>query len=123
MSAESLREQIAEVLAGHQYAIVTSPLRPACMCGWEAGAEWSGTEVHDSHIADAVLAVLGEVTVTEQWGVSCLGDIGRRETRRHEDEAAARVDVADKYHLACQPQLVLRTVVTTRRVGEWEEAE
>ena len=110
MSAERLREQIAGVLTEHRYAIVTSPLRPACTCGWEAGAEWSGTEVHDLHVADAVLAVLGEVTVREQWAVQGYG-----ETQLSEQ------GLADCRALG-EP-LMRRTVVTTRRVGEWEVAE
>ena len=119
MSAESLREQIAEVLAGHQYAIVTSPLRPACMCGWEAGVEWSGTEVHDLHVADAVLDVLGEVTVREERAVQHRdGWVAGPGS----DLDAMRALVADPL-MPGAVAVVRRTVVTARRVGEWEVAE
>ena len=76
MSAESLREQIAKAVASTR-----GPGR---------------VRATDRLIADRVLAVLGEVTVTEEWGCR-LRDC------------------------ACGRSRHRRTVVTC--VGEWEVAE
>lgn len=111
MTTEDLRDQIAETLAEHRYAIVTSPLRPACTCEWEAGAEWSGTEVHDLHVADAVVAVLGGVTV-EEFGIRLKdGSIIDGYSRGDYEDDLVGFD------------WIRRTVGMTRRVGEWEEME
>lgn len=105
MSAESLREQIAEAIDKHR------PMKnlKGCRCG----ARMLGSGPHSDHLADAVLALLGEVTV--EWGVRHPQGV-RRET----SEAAAR-DAATEFRK--RPGAWAASHLVSRCVGEWEEAE
>lgn len=62
---ENLREQIVETLSAHALITGVRDLRKHCNCGW-VSEERQGLRAHRQHLADAVLAVLGEVTVTEE---------------------------------------------------------
>lgn len=101
MSAESLREQIAAEIHHEGW-----PIRD----GWQLDPGGCSACARSLRQADAVLAVLGEVTVREQWAVQGYG-----ETQLSEQ------GLADCRALG-EP-LMRRTVVTTQREGEWEEAE
>lgn len=107
MSVESLREQVVEVLAANG---VSYPI-----CGDDGWCDCLSDLVGD------LLAVLGEVTVTEEWGVHGVDGLDRVWVAREEEARAhASVDIP----WARRPRkLVRRTVVTTRRVGEWEEVQ
>lgn len=103
MSAESLREQITDAIDSWW---AEAELRTAHHDGVEHIASIS--------LADAVLAVLGEVTVTEEWAVRYPdGAIGTSGGHDENAEEARRTG----------GQLLRRFVTSVERVGEWETAE
>lgn len=61
-------ETMAEIIDRHEYDVdLSSGLpRPACMCGWKAEREWSGTEVHSQHV-ETVLREVGYGSMAEAW--------------------------------------------------------
>lgn len=73
-----------------------------------------------TRLADAALAVLGEVTVTEEWGVLYPGSAS---AVMWSSRADAEWDRGRCARIFGAGSVVHRTVVTTRRVGEWEVAE
>lgn len=56
---EQLRDEVTGVLAEHEYDVhIEGTIRPACKCGWVADMDWASTDVHDEHVAAALMLLL-----------------------------------------------------------------
>lgn len=101
---------------GYSFEILREQIAEALWCAIDdAGIEGRLTRPDCDFVVNAVLAPLGEVIVTEEWGVIYDG-----------------IDGVSPWVVAIKPprgaprlgeSLVRRTVTRTERVGEWEEVQ